>query len=194
MRSRTTNFTIVSMIVVALTVSGCATTGPSHPLTTQEKIEGCVAMVGLLAIVGAATDKKSGKRGATRGAALGGAVCAAWLAFESQKDKENLAQAQRKAAKAGTPTSQSWTGEDGVARTVIVNPSEQISMIPMSSSLASTKTPAPTPAPAPVPQLCRKMNTKVTAGNDSDQLDEVWCLDGAGNWAPAATNMTSAFN
>jgi len=172
-----------------LVLSGCATTGDGAPLTAQQKIVRCAAMVGGGALLGAVIGNNVGdgnsESGALLGAAIGGGACAVWLAFENEQDKRRLAEAQLAAAQNGEAVSETWTGEDGRVRTVTVAPSTETQMV-MAPSASATVT-----AAAASPQICRPMNTTVSVEGQSQSIEEVYCRNDAGDWAPATSAMVA---
>lgn len=165
-----------------MTLAGCQTT---EPLTIQQKVAGCGAMIGGGALLGAIAGNNLGDgnagQGMALGAALGGASCAIWLAFENEKDKRRLVEAQLVAASQGQTYTDSWTGDDGKARSVTVVPSNETSMVPASAQ-ASTST----------PMICRRLNTTATFDGRSEQMQEVSCRDADGNWSKMDQRMVDA--
>ena len=177
-------------MAVTLTLGGCATTGSNAPLTTEQKIAGCIATVAAGALLGAVIGNNTGSgdagSGAAWGAAAGGAACAVWLAFENEKDKRRLAEAQLAAINSNTTYTDSWTGDDGRARTVTVVPSSETAYVPA----PSTKAPEATEmAAAPTPRICRSVATTATVAGQSQQIDEIWCRDESGNFAKSTMAM-----
>jgi hypothetical protein len=179
---------LASLALAGTSLSGCATNG--RPLTTNQRIAGCTAAMiggGLLgALIGSQVDGRRGGgtgTGAAIGVALGGAACAVWLAFENEKDRRRLAEAQLTAARTGQPVDESWTGEDGRLRSVSVVPSTQMqSMVPARRSGAGA-----------AQRICRTLSTTPAVDNQSTApLTSYYCRDEAGNWAPADTAMVAA--
>jgi hypothetical protein len=178
-----TNRTMASMVAVALagtSLSGCATNG--QPLTPNQRIARCTAaMIGggiLGALIGSQVDGRRGGgtgTGAAIGVAVGGAACAVWLAFEDEKDRRRLAEAQLAAARSGQPVNDSWTGDDGRVRAVSVVPSTQMqTMVTARAGEAGGR------------RLCRQLATTPSVNNQSaEPMTSYACRDASGNWAPA---------
>ena len=186
MRHRILRVVSISALALASTAnSGCAT--QTGPLSTDQKIANCVMMIGAGAILGAIIGNNTGSGNADTGAGLGavagGGACAVWMGFQSQKDKEYMLRAQLQAASQGTPVAQSWTGDDGRVRSVVVTPSTTNQMIPVDGKGK--------PAVSATPRLCRNMNTQAQVANASDSVQVIWCRDDSGDWAPATQNMTA---
>jgi hypothetical protein len=164
-------------------LSGCATNG--RPLSTTQRIVGCAAaMIGggiLGALIGSQVDGRRGGgsgTGAALGVALGGAACAVWLAFENEKDKRRLAEAQLSAARTGRAVSDSWTGDDGRLRSVSVVPSTQMqAMAPRRAALGESR-------------LCRAVATTPTVdARSAAPMTSYFCRDANGNWSQATVEM-----
>lgn len=158
-------------VVGLLTSQGCATTGSGEPLTTGQKIAGCVAMVATGYALGRAIDDDGGER---YGMAVAGAACAVWLAFASQRDRERLLLSQEAAAARGGSVEDRWMGDDGKERSVTVRASDPV---PVHAS--------PSTASAQAPGFCRKLMTEAEFEGRTESFEEVWCRDDDGNWAPA---------
>lgn len=169
-------------LAAAMTLGACQTT---EPMTIQQKVAGCTAMVGGGALLGAIAGNNMGdgnaRQGMAIGAAIGGASCAIWLAFENEKDKRRLVEAQLAAASQGQTYTDSWTGDDGKVRSVTVVPSNETSMVPASA-----------PADAATPMICRRLNTTATFDGRSEQMQEVSCRDADGNWSKMDQRMVDA--
>lgn len=184
-----TNRKIGAMIGLALastSLSGCATNG--RPLTANQRIAGCTAAMiggGLIgALIGSQVDGRRGGgtgTGAAIGVALGGAACAVWLAFENEKDRRRLAEAQLAAARTGRPVADSWTGDDGRLRAVSVVPSTQMqTMISRRAGEAGGR------------RICRSVAMTPSVDNQAAApLTSFVCRDSAGNWAPADTELVA---
>ena len=162
------------VLVFALLVASCAT---NQPLTTEQKILGCVGVVGLGAAIGAALAGDGSKnKGAARGAGVGAAACAVWLAFENEKDKKRIAETRIKALDSGVRQSASYVGDDGKARSVSVTPGETQSVATTSGEVV----------------VCRSMRTELSLENQNDGLEEEWCRMSDGSYQPrykvASTN------
>lgn len=177
---------IAGLALASTSLSGCATNG--RPLTANQRIAGCtVAMIGgglIGALIGSQVDGRRGGgsgRGAAIGVALGGAACAIWLAFENEKDRRRLAEAQLTAARTGQPVADSWTGDDGRVRSVSVVPSTQMqTMISRRSGEAGGR------------RVCRSVATTPSVDNQSAApLTSLVCRDAAGNWSPADGEMVA---
>jgi hypothetical protein len=161
-------------MAVTMTLGGCATTGSNVPLTTEQKIAGCIATVAAGALLGAVIGNNTGSgdsgSGAAWGAAAGGAACAVWLAFENEKDKRRLAEAQLAAINSNTTYTDTWTGDDGRPRTVTVVPSSETAYVPAPSS-SSAEAAQTTVRPTP----CRLVTTTAAVEGQVQQIEEVWC-------------------
>lgn len=161
-------------MAVTMTLGGCATTGSNAPLTTEQKIAGCIATVAAGALLGAVIGNNTGSgdagSGAAWGAAAGGAACAVWLAFENEKDKRRLAEAQLAAINSNMTYTDTWTGDDGRARSVTVVPSSETAYVPAPSSRSPEATQA-----AVTPTPCRLVETTATVDGQAQQIEEVWC-------------------
>lgn len=177
----------VAALSVTMVISACATTGSGAPLTAQQRIVRCGAIVAGGALLGGVVGNNVGDgnagSGALIGAALGGGACAVWLAFENEKDKRRLMEAQLMAARQGEAVTDSWTGDDGRVRTVTIAPSTETQMV-----LANTRE-ADGPA---VARICRPMNTTVAVGGQSQSMSEVYCRTDEGDWEPAGSAMVPA--
>jgi surface antigen len=177
-------------MAVTLTLGGCATMNSDVPLTTEQKIAGCIATVAIGALAGAVIGNNTGSgdagSGAAWGAAAGGAACAVWLAFENEKDKRRLAEAQLAAINSNTTYTDTWTGEDGRARTVTVVPSSETAYVPAPSN----KAPAATEVAA-APKICRSVATTATVNGQAQTMDEIWCRDEAGNFQKSTEPMVA---
>lgn len=194
MKTRDRITVIVSLALASTSLSGCATNG--RPLTANQRIAGCAAAMiggGLLgALIGSQVDGRRGGgtgTGAAIGIAVGGAACAIWLAFENEKDRRRLAEAQLAAARSGRPVEDSWTGDDGRLRSVSVVPSTQMqTMIPArGAARGSDRSGAVVES-----RVCREVATTPTVDYQSaSPLNSVFCRDAAGNWAPAETAMVA---
>ena len=171
-----------------MSISGCAMNGPV--LTTNQRIARCGATVLgttlLGALIGGAVDGRRGGgagRGAVIGAGVGVGICAVWLAFENERDKRRLVQAQLSAAQTGRSVNDTWTGEDGQVRTVVAVPSTQTQMVPRNAPRGQTQ---------PEPQLCRQVTiTPSVNGQSADPFTTVVCRDSQGNYTPAQSEMVA---
>lgn len=152
---------VVAGLLVAAVVAGCATTG--GPLTTQQKIRNCAGMVVGGALLGNLIGKDSEATAA--GAALGGAACGVWLAFESAKDQQRLEDARNLALQTGQTQEDQWQGDDGQQRTVKVELGAE------SGLLASGV-------------VCRPVMTTVGARGGSASHSEEWCRLPDGTYQP----------
>ena len=183
MQLRSIKAGVLAMPLSAMALSGCAMAG--KPLTPGQRIAGCVgAVVGgtiLGAIIGGAVGKKgdgSAGRGAAIGAAAGTGLCAVWLAFNNERDKRLIAEAQLRAAESGQPVRRSWTGDDGRMRSVSVVPSTETQMM------------VPRKSAKEAPRVCRPMSTTPSlAGQSAEALPVVYCRDANGDYAPATSEM-----
>lgn len=176
-------------MAATLTVSGCATMNSSTPLTTEQKIAGCVATIAAGALIGAVVGNNTGSgnagRGAAWGAAAGGAACAVWLAFENEKDKRRLAEAQLAALQQNQTYTDSWVGDDKRARTVTVVPSSETAYVPAAAASGEA-------ASAPTPKICRPTATTVTVEGQSQTMEEIWCRTDSGDWAKSTEALVAA--
>lgn len=180
----------ITALGLAMSLSGCATLDSNQPLTTQQKIINCGMMVAGGAVLGAIVGNNVGDGDAGSGAVVGGVLgagaCGVWLAFENEKDKRRLLEAQLAAAQTGNAVTETWTGDDGRERTVSVATSAETQMVVASS------TPTVVVDSEPVaPRICRPMNTTVTVAGRSETLNEVYCRTDSGDWEPAAEQMVA---
>jgi|JI81BgreenRNA_FD_contig_31_6171511_length_1568_multi_4_in_0_out_0_2 hypothetical protein len=159
---------LTTAVAAALALTtGCATTGGSRskPLTTGQKIAGCVAQIALLEVIGRAAGANDGV-----GAAVGAATCAAWLYFENEKDKQRIAEAEARALETGQPQTVEWRGDDNQVRNVRVSFSDA----------------PPSPQATTTGNYCRTMNTDVSvagrAGSNSTVMCRVQAPDGTVRW------------
>ena len=170
---------LVAGVCIAAMLAGCATTDAGGaPRSNMDKaIASCMGTVLVGALLGAAIGNNSGRgnagRGAVMGAAAGGAVCAVLLAMASQKDKEQLAQAQRAALASNQAQQVSYTGDDGKARLIRV------------SAPVEVADPKPATAGATA-RVCRMTHTQVSVSGvgDTSAPDQMYCRDANGDWAP----------
>lgn len=153
---------ILTGLVVAAVLAACATTG-SGPLTTQQKIRNCAGMVFGGALLGNLIGKDSEATAA--GAAVGGAACGVWLAFESAKDQQRLEEARNLALQTGQAQEDSWQGEDGGQRQVRVE-------LGTETELAASGI------------VCRPVMTTVGARGGSASHSEEWCRLPDGTYQP----------
>jgi surface antigen len=154
-------------------VSACATTNADGtPFTVQQRISRCVGMVAVGAVLGAVIGNNVGSGDAGQGAAIGAAAglgtCAVWLAFQSEQDQARIQEMQMAAARTGQPQSQTWLGADQRSRTVTVVPSTETNLQANGSA-----------------QMCRTMNTRAEVAGRGDTIDQVWCRQADGSYAPA---------
>ena len=158
--------TAADAAALALT-SGCATTGGTRnkPLTTGQKIAGCVAQIALLEVIGRAAGANDGV-----GAAVGAATCAARLYYENEKDKQRIAEAEARALETGQPQTVEWRGDDNQVRNVRVSFSDS----PQSPQATASG------------NYCRTMNTDVSvagrSGSNSTVMCRVQAPDGTVRW------------
>lgn len=160
-----------SALGIALTASGCATTG-GQPMTTNQRILSCVAMVGGGAGVGALLGGDDRGQGAMVGALLGGATCGVWLAFQHEADQERLRLAQSQAAQSGQAHSDAWVTQTGRAAQV------SVTAAPASDMLVETS------AGAQEARYCRSLNTSANVDGRAETQTEVWCRGADGQFAP----------
>lgn len=164
------NKKLISAVALSLMViaTGCATTGGARdrPLTTGQKIGGCVAQMAILEVIGQAAGAKKGT-----GAAVGAATCAAWLFFENKKDKQRIAEAEQKALETGQPQTVQWRGDDNKMRNVQVSFNDPVSSTNQSSG-----------------NYCRTMNTQVSVEGQTGSNSAIMCrvqgADGSARWVP----------
>ena len=170
--------------VMMLSAAGCATTG--EPLTAEQKMVRCGAMVAGGAILGGVIGNNTGDgdagTGALVGALAGGGACGVWLAFQNEQDKRRLMEARLAALEQGQSVEESWTGTDGRVRSVVVSPSTDTQMIPTSQVESADKQ----------VRVCRTLNTQASVSGTQDAINEVWCRTEAGNWEPAEEAMEAA--
>lgn len=157
---------VLAGLLVAAVVAGCATTG--GPLTTQQKIRNCAGMLVGGALLGNLIGKDSEATAA--GAALGGAACGVWLAFESARDQQRLEDARNMALQTGQTQEDQWQGDDGQQRAVKVELGAE------SELLASGV-------------VCRPVMTTVGARGGSASHSEEWCRLPDGSYQPRSAVM-----
>lgn len=142
----------------------------------EKAVATCAGAIVIGALVGAAIGNNTGdgnaRRGATRGAVVGGAVCVVLLAMASEKDKEQLAAAQRSAVSSNRAQRVSYRGDDGKSR-----------IIAISAPSLATDPEAPTRAS---PRLCRMTsgNVNVAGVGESSLPSQMWCRNDSGDWEP----------
>lgn len=177
---------IVMALLLSTSLFGCATMSRDKPLSVDQKIAGCSFVMFATTTFGAlkglrkeqkTNDSRALEKGALKGAKTGALLCGAWLAFENHADKQRLKAAQLKAANNGKPVKDSWTGKDGVVRTVSISPSAQRSMIPVSSGGSQRA------------EICRVMPITVSANGVEDSFEEIWCRSAQGEWGPRDNKM-----
>lgn len=157
------------LVVLAVHLSSCASVdGNRRPLTSNEKIARCVGMV----IGGALLGKLIGgdRNGAQAGAAIGGATCVAWLAFNNEADKRRVAETERAALVSGTSQRDTWTDPSGQAKQVTV------SLAPETQLQTTNGTPV----------LCRYVRTTVVAGENVGENEVEYCRNADGEYRPRA--------
>lgn len=176
MNKRCTSIRLIAFVGLFSMLAGCATAGggPSQPQTTQQKIAKCAAMVVGGAILGNLIGKNS--EGTAVGAALGGAACGVWMAFNNAADKKRLEEAQARALQTGQPLKESWQGEDGKSRSVLVQLGEES---PVQTADSGTL-------------MCRPVNTTVSANGGNASNSEEWCRTSDGRYRPRSELMTTA--
>lgn len=169
------------IVAASLLVANCATLQSNgEPLTAEQRIARCAGMVVVGAVVGAiiANNTSSGNagRGILPGALLGGAACAVWSSFQSQQDRERLAQMQMAAASTGRMQDQQWVTPEGQPRQLTVGASTQTEMNVNAGS-------------APERRICRTIQTTAATNAGRDSMSEIWCRNTDGTWAaaPSAT-------
>lgn len=171
------NIGVVTIVALAIGTSGCATTGT--PLTTDQKIAGCVATVLGGAIIGGLIG--DGK-GAAIGAGIGGAACGIWLAFENEADKRRLAEAELDAVRTGQEVNRSWQGEDGRQRSVRVVPSTDTLAL-RSADVEDTS----------ANRVCRAVTvTPSLEGRSADPFTSYSCRNESGDWERVDQKMVAA--
>lgn len=161
-------------VAACLSVTACATTNrDGTPLTVEQRISRCVGMVAVGAVLGAVIGNNTGSGDAGAGAAIGAAAglgtCAVWLAFQSEQDQARIRELQYSAAQTGQTQTSSWMGPDARARTVTVVPSTETNIQGASGA-----------------QVCRAMNTRAEVAGRADALNQVWCRQPDGTYAPSA--------
>lgn len=156
-----------------LALASCATTNSDGtPLTVNQRIGRCVAMVAVGAVLGAVIGNNSGGGNAGQGAAIGGAVglgaCAVWLAFQSEQDQARIQQLQMQAAQSGQPSYGAWRSSTNQPLAATVTPSTETSVTAQNGET----------------RLCRTLNTRAEAGGRAEAMSEVWCRQADGTYAP----------
>lgn len=163
MRYRILLCTIAGVFLLA----GCATTG-NRPLTANQKIASCVGMVVGGALLGNLIGKDS--NATIKGAAVGGATCAVWLAFNNAADKRRMEEARQRALISGEMQEDHWQNDSGESRMVKVE----------LGSEAATQMPG---------VICRPVRTVVGAGGQTASMDEEWCRLPDGSYHPRSEVM-----
>lgn len=159
---------VAGAVSIAVVTSGCASLGTmrDRPLTSGEKIAGCVAQIVIFELIGREVGLKKGG-----GGAIGAATCAAWLYFNNEQDKKRIAEVERRALDAEQPQEAAWTGEDNAEKTVRVSFADS----PPADALASGN-------------YCRTMNTEVSVAGQQGSNSVVMCrvqgADGSVRWIP----------
>lgn len=161
---------VVLTSTLALFASGCATT--DGPLTTEQRIARCGAMLVGGAVLGSFIGNNIGSGsagdGALIGAAIGGGACAVWLSFQNEADRERMLATQQQAAATGMPQRARWTGTDGRQRMVSVVPGE-------AKEFAGASEDEPM-------RVCRSTEVTASVGNVSDTMSEIVCRVGDGDY------------
>lgn len=167
---------VLAFVTLLSMLSGCATVGgsPSQSQTTQQKIAKCAAMVLGGALLGNLIGKDS--KSTAAGAALGGAACGVWMAFNNAADKKRLEEAQVRALQAGQSRQESWRGEDGKSRSVQVQLGEETSVQTAASGTL----------------MCRPVDTTVTANGSNASNSEEWCRTPDGRYRPRSELVAAA--
>lgn len=171
--SRVKVVVFATAVSLATMVSGCTTMGGTRdkPLTSGQKIAGCVAQIALLEIIGREVGANKGV-----GAAVGAATCAAWIYFNNEQDKKRIAEAEQRALQTGEAQQVEWTGSDNRAKTVRVSFADN----PTASVVASGN-------------YCRTMNTEVAVAGQQAINSAVMCrvetADGV-RWEPQGSTST----
>ncbi|GAA4802768.1 hypothetical protein [Lysobacter hankyongensis] len=157
------------MAVAATALTACATMpNDRRPLTSEQKIIRCVAMV-----AGGAALAKALGGDARDGALVGAASCGVWLLFNNKRDKKYIADASLNAMKTGQPQRAEWRGDDGRGRAV--NVTFDGTMQPSASYKSAKDTGI----------YCRTLNVQVQAdGSRADTSQDVWCRTADGNFVP----------
>lgn len=171
MKKSITRATVVALSTVV--VAGCVTTGArsDRPLSTQQKIGRCVALVAGGAILGNLVGKDS--EATAVGAAVGGAACGVWLAFNNAADKQRLAQAQQRALQTGLAQQESWSDDTGKAKSLNVRVGDEVNLQSGSGTAL----------------VCRSVNTTLAAGGSSAENSEQWCRTSDGSYRPRSELM-----
>ena len=176
---------VSALVAVSVVLGGCASTGLTAAWSTEEKIVACVATAAAGGAIGMFLGKATGSDDAERdlavGAAVGGAACGVWLAFENERDKRRMAEAQLAAVQREQTYTDSWDGDDGRKRSVTVTPSSETAYVRAKDSGATPK-----------PQICRAVTTDATVENKTSRMEEVWCRNEVGDWAKADQEMVVA--
>lgn len=111
---------VVPGLAACLMLSGCATSGSAMERAWQQ----CgVAVVGgaiIGGIIGNNTGNGDAQQGMTTGLLTGGGICAVLLAMASEEDKRRIREAEYAALETGEVREDSYIGEDGKRRTIVV--------------------------------------------------------------------------
>jgi len=166
-------------VAACLGVSACATTNrDGTPFTVEQRISRCVGMVAVGAVLGAVIGNNTGSGDAGAGAAIGAAAglgtCAVWLAFQSEQDQARIRELQLVALQSGQTQTSSWVGTDARQRTVTVVPSTETNIDAGGGA-----------------QVCRAMNTRAEVAGRADAMNQVWCRQPDGTYAPSAIPANS---
>jgi hypothetical protein len=173
---------IIAALAAAAVLTACVTedqAGSTTPHTAMDRaISQCAISVGAGAVLGALIGNNSGNRGgnagrgAMVGALAGAGVCGVLLAMAHEKDKQQLAAAERAALSSGREESVRYVGDDGAARLITIA--------------------APVAAPDPRTassgsNSCRLVNGNLTVAGigSSPAPSQLWCRDYKGDYAPA---------
>lgn len=151
----------IRLAVLALLITGCATTGSDGvPLTTQEKIRNCSAMAATVGILcGLASGEDDRVRNGLTCGALASAGCAVWYAFLSPESRQRIARLEQQAAATGETQQASWTEDDGIERTVVVESGEAMERTTATGARV----------------ICRHRRTLVSAGGRQDETTALVC-------------------
>lgn len=169
---------VVAAISGAMLVSACATDGLDRPLTAEEKIGGCIAMIAVGAVLGAVIGNNTGSGdagdGAMVGAVLGGGACAVWLAFQNEADQKRIAEMRNAAAQSGQEQQAQWVNARG----------QQVAFRVATSDTSTVRIQPAGEGAAPAERLCRTNNETATAGGMSESTSYLVCRNDDGSWSP----------
>lgn len=183
---------LAAFLVMALAVSGCASTGqPGEPRTALDRSVGqCAASLAVGAILGALVGAAAGGRnaagqGAAIGAGAGAVACAVIIAANNAEDRERIRQSRLAALQSGKDDVTQYTAQDGSSH--VVRTSVQSVPVP-----AQPQVMAGAAANGGITGPCRRAQAQITIpGKGTAALEpETVCRTVQGDWVPLDAKKT----